>query len=297
MTAFLKENGTLDIPKLHEAQKLSVRAGIRMTLIDLEMPEWNKIHKRDRLTGCSLTGIQDALAKFTNGERREILTDLNHIANEEAVFYAHALRIPTPLLVTTVKPEGSLSIIAGGVSPGVHDSHAPYFIRRIRISANDALAKAAIVHGWNISPENGTPDNKLENARIYVIDFPNKSTAEKTKNDIGALEQLDRYLMFQESYTDHNTSNTISVRPEEWQLVEDRIYLKWDKFIGVSFIAHDGGTYQLAPYEEIDEETYNKMKKNYMPFDPKILELYETTGMSDLDSDDPDCATGGCPTR
>ena len=107
MMAFLKEDGTLDIPKLHEAQELSVRAGIRMTLVDLEMPEWDKIHKRDRLTGCSLTGIQDALAKFTNGERREILTDLNHIANEEAVFYAHALRIPTPLLVTTVKPEGS----------------------------------------------------------------------------------------------------------------------------------------------------------------------------------------------
>jgi len=107
MVAFLQEDGKLDMDGLLKAQRLSTRAGIRMTLVDLELPEWDRIHKRDRLAGCSLTGTQDALAKYTEEERAEILTRMNHTANEEAVFYAHKLRIPTPLLVTTVKPEGA----------------------------------------------------------------------------------------------------------------------------------------------------------------------------------------------
>lgn len=280
-----------------EAQELSVRAGIRMTLVDLEMPEWDKIHKRDRLTGCSLTGVQDAFAHYDKDQQAAVLTMLSDVANEEAEAYAYALRIPIPLLVTTVKPEGTLSLVAGGVSPGIHDSHSPYFIRRIRISSNDALAKAAIAHGWSIHPEVGTPENKLEYARILVIDFPVKSDATKTKNDVGALEQLDRYLAFQTHYTNHNSSNTITVRPEEWQPLEDNIYDVWDNFVGVSFLALDGGTYQLAPYEEISKEEYEKLANNYIPFDPNILQLYENTGESELDGDDPDCATGGCPTR
>lgn len=297
MAAFLMENGKLDLDGLMEAQELSTRAGLRMALVDLELPEWDKIHKRDRLTGCSLTGVQDAFAHMTKDEQANVLSTLNSIANEVAEEYSYALRIPIPLLVTTVKPEGTLSLVAGGVSPGVHDSHSPYFIRRIRISSNDALAKAAIAHGWTISPEIGTPGNTLENARIYVIDFPIKSEATKTKNDVGALEQLDRYFAFQLHYTNHNTSNTITVRPEEWLPLEKEIYRKWDDFVGVSFLSHDGGTYQLAPYEAITKEQYEELASQYVPFDPDILQLYETVGASELDADDPDCATGACPVR
>lgn len=295
--AFLRENGKLDLGALAEAQELSARAGVRMALVDLELPEWDKIHKRDRLAGCSLTGTQEAFANYTEAEQGQILQILNDTANKAAQDYAYQLRIPIPLLVTTVKPEGTLSLVAGGVSPGIHDAHAPYFIRRIRVSVNDAMAKAAIAHGWVIHPEVGTPENKMENARIIVIDFPIKSEAKKTKNDIGALEQLHRYFTFQKLYTNHNSSNTITVKPEEWEPLEKQIYLNWDRFVGVSFLSHDGGTYQLAPYEEISKEEYDKLAERYMPFDPDILQLYETVGESDLDNGDPDCATGGCPTR
>ena len=51
----------LDIDKLVEAQKLSVRAGMRMTLVDLELKHWDDVQKRDALTGNSLTGFQDAM--------------------------------------------------------------------------------------------------------------------------------------------------------------------------------------------------------------------------------------------
>ena len=109
------------------------------------------------------------------------------------------------------------------MSPGLHDAHSPYFIRRIRISADDALAIAAQSLGWTVHPEVGTPDNDIAKARTLVIDFPIKSGAKRTKDDVGAIEQLERYLMFQRHYTDHNSSNTITVRPEEWDAVREFI--------------------------------------------------------------------------
>ena len=191
----------------------------------------------------------------------------------------------------------TLSLVAGGVSPGLHDAHSPYFIRRIRISADDALAKAAQSLGWTVHPEVGTPDNDIAKARTLVIDFPIKSGAKRTKDDVGAIEQLERYLMFQRHYTDHNSSNTITVRPEEWDAVREFIKDAWDEYVGVSFLSLDGGTYQLAPYEAIEKEKYEELIKNFTPFDPDVLQKFESAGMSDLDADDPDCATGACPVR
>ena len=57
--AFVQEDGTLDRAGLLEAQRLSARAGYRMTCRELEMYRWDRVQKRDRLLGCSLTGWQD----------------------------------------------------------------------------------------------------------------------------------------------------------------------------------------------------------------------------------------------
>src|SRR5690606_1489629 len=141
----------------------------------------------------------------------------NQIAQE----YARQLRIPAPLLVTTIKPEGTLSQVAGGVSSGLHWVYSEYYIRRVRINAEDPLAKAVLDHeGWNVNPENGTPgetyEEKMKNARTYVIDFPIFSGTKVNEDDVPVKEQLDNYFMFQEHYTSHNSSNTIKVRPHEW---------------------------------------------------------------------------------
>jgi hypothetical protein len=216
-------------------------------------------------------------------------------ARESAEAYAHALRIPAPLLTTTIKPEGTLSLVAGGVSAGLHYAHAPYFIRRIRISSDDALAKAALQLHWKVQPEVDTPGNSIENARTLVLDFPVASGSMVTKGDVPALKQLDNYLRFQRHYTHHNSSNTITVRPEEWADVEREIGKVWDSFVGVSFLAYDGGTYQLAPYEAISKEQYEALRSVNAPFDPEILSQYEV-GES-LDTQDDDCTSGACPIR
>ena len=224
-----------------------------------------------------------------------MLAFLSEVAENAVREYSHSLRIPTPLLATTVKPEGTLSLVAGGVSPGLHNAHSPYFIRRIRISSDDALAKAAIDLGWNVHPEVGTPDNDIKKARTLVIDFPVASSSKVTKDDVGALQQLSRYLMFQQEYTDHNSSNTITVRPAEWEPLKQKIKEVWRTFVGVSFLSHDGGTYQLAPYEAITKDEYEQMASSMKAFDPAVLAQYERA--EDHVVDDTDCATGACPVR
>ncbi len=295
LCAFRDETG-FDLDNAKHAQALSARAGLRMTLIDLELPEWNEKHKRDRLTGCSMTGVQDAFAGMSEDEQDQTLEALSQAARDAAAQYAYALRIPAPLLTTTIKPEGTLSLVAGGVSPGLHYAHAPYFIRRIRISSDDALAKAALALGWKLQPEIGTPGNAIENARTLVIDFPVASGATVTKGDVPALKQLEHYIQFQKHYTQHNSSNTITVKPEEWADVERAIQRVWDDFVGVSFLAHDGGTYQLAPYEAITKEQYEALRQVNQPFDPQFLIQFENIGES-LDTEDDDCASGACPIR
>lgn len=272
--------------ELIAAQELSARAGLRMTLERMEMPHWDEVQKRDRLLGASLTGVQDS------GVTLELLEKLRGAANEEATAYAAELKVNRPLLVTTVKPEGTLSQVAGGVSSGLHFSHSEYFIRRIRINAHDPLASVAKDLGWRVNPEVG---QQWDTATTLVIDFPVHSPAKKHKNGVNFKEQLQIYLDFQKHYSDHNSSNTIHMLNEEWATAAQEIHAIWDDYIGISFLAHDGGTYQLAPYEACTKEQYDELRAMMKPFDRRMLEMYDNGHMLDVGSES--CEGGACPVR
>ena len=111
-----------------------------------------------------------------------------------------------------------------------------------------------------------------------------------------AAEQFDTYFRFQQHYTEHNSSNTIHIRPDEWEQAEDIVYSGWDDFTAVSFLSYDGGTYKLAPYEAITKEQYEEMSAKLTEFDPATLKRFETGADSDLDGMD-GCEGGVCPIR
>lgn len=205
------------------------------------------------------------------------------------------MRIPMPLLTTTVKPEGTLSKVFGGVSEGIHRSYAPYFIQRIRINATDPLVEVGEKLGWKIDPEVGQENLPADKVTTKVISFYIKSGATKPALTVSAKEQLDTYFMFQKEYTQHNSSNTIYVQPEEWNEMKETIYDKWDDFIGVTFLEGGNGKYALAPKEEITKEEYENHMKDYRPFS---YNLFKSLTSEELDKDlegMESCSTGSCP--
>lgn len=305
MVAFADKQGNVDWDSLEEAFVLSARAGYRMTCVDLELEGWNVAHHRDRLTGCSMTGWQDFIAKMSNdtfvraGGKAGILKWLRNVIHEAGEDIASELKTPVPLLMTALKPEGSLSLVANGVSPGVHWQHSPYFIRRIRVNAHDPLALTAKELGWRIHPEVG---QDMETATTLVIDFPVHSPSEVTKAVIPAVEQLKEYILFQKFYTDMNTSNTITVKPDEWEEVEDFVYNHWDDMLGVTFLELNSTYYPLMPYEECTKEEYEELKSKMKPFDPDLLNAMELSSRNmgkefEILDDRAECSQGVCPIR
>ncbi|AKL97095.1 adenosylcobalamin-dependent ribonucleoside-triphosphate reductase RtpR [Clostridium aceticum] len=292
--AFVQEDGVLDQEGLIEAQRLSVRASYRMTCVELELPKWDEVQKRDKLLGCSLTGWQDMVnaTGMTKEEEIKLLKTLRNTAHKEAEVYADAIGEKAPLLVTTIKPEGTLSQLPT-VSSGVHYSHSPYYIRRIRVSADDPLVKVCEELGYPVFPEVG---QEWETCSTKVVEFPIKAPKGKTKYDVSAIQQLENYKMFMEHYVDHNCSITVHTKEDEWHQVEEWVWNNWNDIVALSFLSLEDHFYKLLPYEAIEEEEYTKRAEAMKGFIPSLITKYEKQEIeTEITSDD--CETGVCPIR
>ena len=107
------------------------------------------------------------------------------------------------------------------MSSGVHYSHSPYYIRRVRIIATDSLCRVCEELGYPVLPEVGQDP---KNPTTKVLEFSVKAPAGRVKGDAAAIEQLENYKkMLMEHYVDHNCSITVHVRENEWEDEE-----QWD---------------------------------------------------------------------
>lgn len=289
-------NGKLRIQDLLAAQRLSARASYRMTNVELELPKWDKVQREERLTGCSLTGWQDMVnaTGLTLEEQGRILDMLREVAHEEVEKIANQIGENKSLLVTTVKPEGTLSQLPT-VSSGVHYSHSPYYVRRVRINAHDPIVKVCEELNYRILPEVGQSE---ENCTTKVIEFPVKAPDGLTKYDIGAIQQLENYKLFMTHYVDHNASITVHVRENEWDAVEQWVWDNWDDIVAVSFLPLEDSFYQLMPYEAIEKEEYEirlaEIQGKYIT--PERIAKYETFDET-IEIGNEACDTGACPVR
>ncbi len=287
------QDGKLNKEELFEAQRLSARTSYRMTCVDYELNQWDIVNKRDRLIGCSLTGWQDMvnILNMSIDEQAKLLSELKEIAIKASNDLADELHQNRPLLHTTVKPSGTISLLPN-VSAGIHYSHSEHYVRRIRINSNDPLAYALKDMGYKWHPEVG---QTKENCTTIVIEFPMKSPKGKTKHNVSAIEQLENYKLFMNNYVEHNVSITVTVKDNEWQDVENWLYENWDDVIAISFLPLSDAMYQLMPYEEITKEQYEKLCNITPKFNPNFISRYEKGEDFELSSSE--CEGGHCPIR
>jgi len=162
-----------------------------------------------------------------------------------------------------------------GVGSGMHTWYSPYYIRRVRISVNDPLLKLAQDQGVPVHPEVGY---STSNASTMVLEFPCKAPEGAMVNkDVSALDLLHEWKRLKVHFTEHNPSSTIYVGDDEWIAVADFVYKNWNIVGGLSFLPRSNHVYQLAPYEEIDKDEYERRLQQLGHIDFSKLVLYEKT--------------------
>lgn len=113
-----------------------------VSLLPTHSKETNSVLLRNRRIGISMTGVQQALKKHGHSTFFNKFCDLGYekVKHWDAI-YSRWLGIPQSIKTTTIKPSGSVSLLAGA-TPGVHCTHAPFYLRSVRVAANSPLIGA-----------------------------------------------------------------------------------------------------------------------------------------------------------
>jgi len=215
---------------------------------------WRENTEAERLLGVSLTGIMDnEILNQNTDDLSSILEELKQVAVDTNKEWAERLGIPQSAAITCVKPSGTVSQLVDSAS-GIHARHSEYYIRTVRGDNKDPLTSFMKDQGIPNEPCVMKPDTTT------VFSFPQRSPAlAVTRNDMSAIEQLEMWLVYQRHWCEHKPSVTVTVRDEEWIDVGAWVYRHFDEVSGISFLPHSDHTYQQAPYQDCDAETYTAM--------------------------------------
>lgn len=241
------------------------------------------VHKHMRM-GIGITGYLQATE-----EQRSWLSDAYMELRKYDVEYSKKMGWPTSIKLTTVKPSGTLSLLAG-VTPGVHPAYSLFWIRRIRISASSPLAALCRKHGYFSEFQknfDGTEDKST-----VVVSFPCKvPPGTILAKDCTAVQQLEYVKRLQTEWSDNAVSCTVYYRKEELQSIKDWLLANYnDNVKSVSFLLHSEHGFKQAPYEEITEEQYKEYSALVTPIEH-----------GDVDENDMldtmECVGGVCPIK
>jgi ribonucleoside-diphosphate reductase alpha chain len=247
--------------------------------------EWKKNTEEERLLGVSLTGIMDN--KLTSGQLPGLTGTLEYLrdhARSVNEYWAEKLGINPSVSITCVKPSGTVSQLVDSAS-GIHARHNPFYIRRIRMDKKDPIYQYLKEAGCEVEDEVHRPDSTA--VFSFAMKAPEGSVCRK---DMTAIEQLELWLIYQRHWCEHKPSVTISVQDDEWPEVGSWVYKHFDEMSGVSFLPFSDHTYQQAPYEDITEEQYYQLKKEYnIDWSNFKEDMDNTAGSQELA-----CSSGNC---
>lgn len=257
------------------------------------------IAERDALQGVSMTGVLDNAEIACNPEvQRRAAAEVVRVNQEVAA----KIGIRSAARTTCVKPEGTGSLVVGGVASGHHAHHARRYFRRVTADAQEPVFQffRAVNPHMCVQKPNGT----------WVIEFPVEAPPNAVlKEHLTALSFLDMVRSTQENWVlpgtvrtedspglNHNVSNTIHVQDGEWRDVENYLWENRAHFTAVSLFPDVADKlYSFAPYEKIstpsDEVRWNQIISEYKPVDYCLMR--EETDATNLTAEVA-CAGGAC---
>lgn len=249
--------------------------------------DWSINCREDALLGVSLTG---------QAENWQLLqTDLDKLAAKMRQVNAEVAKlmgINPAARIGTVKPSGTTSMVMD-CSSGIHATHAPYYIRRVRIGKIDPLAKYLV----SVLPEMFVEYSKYEPNDV-IIAMPVKREG-VTRLDETSLQLLERVKYIKKNWIDpshvrgnnsHNVSVTVNYKPSEVDEIKEWMWENRDHYNGISLLPVTN-TYAHAPYEDITEERYNELIAKFPSID---LTKVVYTVSDDSRNDTAACEGGLC---
>jgi hypothetical protein len=167
--------------------------------------------------------------------------------------YSEWLGIRESIKMTTVKPSGTVSILAGE-SPGVHWTvGGQYFNRAIRFSNNDPMLPLFKLANYRVEPASESPDT------TSVVFFPIKSEAKRSEKDVSIYEKMALAATAQRYWSDNSVSVTISFDPEkEASAIGTALHMYDGQLKTVSFLPSGNHVYPQMPYTQITEKEYEE---------------------------------------
>lgn len=235
--------------------------------------------------GIGVTGYLTATE-----EQRTWLGETYEYLREYDKEYSKENNWPTSIKLTTVKPSGTLSLLAG-VSSGGHPAFAPYYIRRMRIAAGSNLVEMCKSHGYKM--EFAKNFDGTEDHRTVVVEFPCKDPEHAIfSKNMSAIEQLEVVKRLQTEWSDNAVSVTIYYRSGELESIKGWLLENYKTSLkSVSFLLHSEHGFLQAPLEEITKEQYDEMVSKTKPI------LRANLKEDDISSDQIGCEAGVCPIK
>lgn len=269
--------------ELKDVATLLYRINKHSLAIKCAVPETEDIVHKNMRMGIGVTGYLQA----TEEQKSWLSSVYTHLRAYDQE-YSRLCGFPTSIKLTTVKPSGTLSLLAG-VTPGAHPGYSQYYIRRIRMAADSELVGVCRDNGYHVEYVrnfDGTEDHST-----VVVSFPCSFPENTTfANDMSAVDQLKVIKRLQAEWSDNSVSVTIYYRKEELDAIKAWLNDNYVDVKSVSFLLHNEHGFDQAPMEEI---TYWKWKE-------MVEQVKPITNLSQLNMDDieiADCEGGACPVR
>lgn len=256
-----------------------------VTLLPTHWEQTNAIMQRNRRIGTSMSGI----ANFADNRGLPTLRDWMDEGYETVKYYDNVysewLGIRESIKTTTVKPSGTVSILAGE-SPGVHwTPGGQYFLRTIRFSNLDPMLPLFKMANYRVEPALESPET------TSVVYFPIKSDAVRSDKEVTIFEKMALAAQAQRYWSDNSVSVTISFNSEtESQHVGTVLHMYDGQMKTVSFLPQGNDVYPQQPYSQITEDEYTEYTMKLMPID--FVGIYEGLGQEAIGESY--CTTDAC---
>jgi hypothetical protein len=257
----------------------------------------DRVIKKNFRMGLGVTGVMES-----SEEQLKWLEESYDMLRKYDNEYSDRRGIPRSIKLTSVKPSGTLSLIAGITSPGIHPSFSKYFKRRVRLSSTSPLVDVLRSMGYHVEFVK-TMDGRNDPTTM-VVAFPVKARdGAKLATEVTAVSQMEMVKRLQTIWSDNSVSCTVYFRDDEVDEIKAWLMDNYNMSVkSISFLRHSEHGFQQAPLEEISEEAYDKLMAKIHITDALVDRMTMFKVPTDIakemeEVNEMECATGACPIR